>query len=176
MTQQNIERKSFWRTEIADILLLIVFVAIVELLAPLLASNIAPGLQLPLGIALAVIPAVLWISIFSAQDRSEPEPRHFVIGVAVLSGLLAAAVGQPLLNGFFRIQGWLHRDMLTNLLGSVLIVGMIQEALKYLAVRFSVYFSHEYRPTHRRRAVWHSRWRGLRHRAEPQFSLCERRV
>ncbi len=120
------------------------FVGIVQLLAPALSSGLPAWAQLPLGIALAVVPAILWLSIFHAQDRAEPEPRHFVIGVAVLSGLLAAAIGQPLLNGFFRIESWIHHDALTELLGSVLVVGVLQELLKFAAVRFSIWHSKEF--------------------------------
>lgn len=144
MTQNNTHQKSFWRTEIADILLMLGFVAVVQLLAPALSSGLPAWAQLPLGIVLAVIPAIIWLSIFHAQDRAEPEPRHFVIGVAVLSGLLAAAIGQPLLNGFFRIESWIHHDSATELLGSVLVVGVVQELLKFAAVRFSIWHSNEF--------------------------------
>ncbi len=144
MTQNNTHQKSFWRTEIADIMLMLGFVGIVQLLSPVLSSGLPDWAQLPLGIALAVIPAILWLSIFHAQDRAEPEPRHFVVGVAVLSGLLAAAIGQPLLNGFFRIESWIHHDSLTELLGSILVVGVLQELLKFAAVRFSIWHSNEF--------------------------------
>lgn len=144
MSKLTAERKSFWRTEIADIVLMLVFVGVVQLLAPTLSSSMPESVQLPLGIALAVIPAALWLSVFYAQDRAEPEPRHFVIGVAILAGLLAAAIGQPLLNGFFRVSSWIHRDTVTELLGSILVIGIVQEVLKFAAVRFSVFYSSEF--------------------------------
>lgn len=144
MTTLNTFRRSYWRTEAAAIVILLVFVAAVQLAAPLLAADLPEAMQLPIGIALAVVPAVLWMAVFYAQDRAEPEPRHFVAGVAMLAALLAAAVGQPLLNGFFRIDSWLHHDPLTELLGGVLVVGMTQEVLKFAAVRFSIYYASEF--------------------------------
>lgn len=144
MTQHTAPRKSFWRTEIADIALLIIFVGIFQVFAPSLAGALPAEVQLPVGIALAIVPALLWLSIFYAQDRSNPEPRHFVAGVAILSGLLAAAVGQPLINGFFRIANWIHHSPLIDILGSILVIGVIQELCKFVAVRYSVYYSNEF--------------------------------
>lgn len=144
MTTLNPSRRSYWRAEAVAIVVLLVFVTVMQFIAPLLATDLPTALQLPVGIALAVIPAVLWMAVFYAQDRAEPEPRQFVVGVAVLAALLAAAVGQPLLDGFFRIDSWLHHDPLTELLGGVLVVGMTQEVLKFAAVRFSIYYASEF--------------------------------
>ncbi len=144
LTQDSLDRKSFWRTEIADIALLILFVAIAQAVAPLVSGALSQGAQLIVGLALAIVPAALWLSIFYAQDRSQPEPRHFVIGVAILAGLLAAALGQPLIEGFFRSASWIHHNPLIEVLGSVLVIGVIQELCKFAAVRFSVYYSAEF--------------------------------
>lgn len=144
LTTLTTSRRSYWRTEVAAILALLVFVAAMQIAAPLFATGLSEEVQLPIGVALAVIPAVLWMIVFYAQDRSEPEPRQFVIGVAILAALLAAAVGQPLLTGFFRIDSWIHHDPLTEFLGSVLVIGLIQELLKFAAVRFSMYYSDEF--------------------------------
>jgi RsiW-degrading membrane proteinase PrsW (M82 family) len=57
----------------------------------------------------------------------------------VLGGLLAAAVGIPLLRNVFRVQDWLGASLLANLAGSILVIGVVQEFLKYAAVRYSVY-------------------------------------
>ncbi|MCS6774094.1 MAG: PrsW family glutamic-type intramembrane protease [Thermoflexales bacterium] len=138
------DRKGLWRAGIVELLGLLAFVGIVELIASQLRPALAPELTLTLGIVLAIVPAALWLGFFHAQDRLEPEPRHFVFGVAVLGGLLALAVGQPLIEDFFRAPDWIGRDPLTQILGSILVVGFTQEFLKYAAVRYSVYFSGEF--------------------------------
>jgi protease PrsW len=142
--RNTLDRPSLWRTELAQIIGLLVFVGIVELVISV-ANPRLDGISLVLvSVLLALVPAVLWLSIFYAQDRGEPEPKHYVLGVAFLGALLAAAVGQPLLNEFFRVSTWIGRDTLTEILGSILVVGFTQEFLKYAAVRYSIFYSGEF--------------------------------
>jgi RsiW-degrading membrane proteinase PrsW (M82 family) len=140
----NRDRQSLWRTEIAQIVGLLLYVGIVELIVLVTDPSLSGWPLVLVSVLLAVIPAVLWMSLFYAQDRVEPEPRHYVLGVALLGALLAAAVGQPLLDGFFGVSDWIGRDTLTEILGSILVIGFTQEFLKYAAVRFSVFYSNEF--------------------------------
>jgi RsiW-degrading membrane proteinase PrsW (M82 family) len=96
------------------------------------------------GVVLALVPALLWLAFFYAQDRLEPEPKGYVIGVFALGVLLAGAVGIPVVRDLFRVQDWLSANPLVTLLGSILIIGFVQEFLKYAAVRYSVYNSAEF--------------------------------
>lgn len=137
-------RKSWWRTEFGYIIGLLVFVGVVELLVAALNPALSGGGLVLVSVLLAIIPAAIWLSLFYMQDRSEPEPRQFVIAVAILGGLLAAAVGQPLLDNVFRVRDWIGRDAFTEILGSILIVGFIQSFLVYAAVRFSIFYSKEF--------------------------------
>ena len=43
------------------------------------------------------------------------------------------------MRGLFHVQDWLDHSLVINLLGSILLVGFIQELLKYAAVRYSVF-------------------------------------
>ena len=52
------------------------------------------------------------------QDRVEPDPKGYVLGVFALGALLAAGVGQPLIDQVFRVSQWLYADTVTTLLGS----------------------------------------------------------
>jgi protease PrsW len=137
-------RKSLWSTSLIAIAGLLVYVVIAELITAVLKPSISPDWLVPLGVVLALIPAVLWLAFFYAQDRLEPEPRTYVIAVAILGALLAAAVGQPLINDFFRVPAWIGHDNVTEILGSILIVGFVQAFLIYAAVRFSIYYSSEF--------------------------------
>ncbi len=138
------ERKSLWRAGMIALAGLVAYVLIVAAVAAFVRPTLGDAWLMPAGLILALIPAVLWMTFFYTQDSSEPEPRTFVIAVAVLGVLLAAAVGQPLINGFFRTSSWIGHDTQTEILGSILVVGFTQEFLAYAAVRFSIYYSSEF--------------------------------
>ena len=67
-----------------------------------------------------------------------------VLEVFILGGLLAGAIGIPLLNNVFQISNWLFSGFWINLLGAILVIGFSKEFLKYAAVRFSIYGSDEF--------------------------------
>jgi protease PrsW len=96
------------------------------------------------GVVMALVPAGIWLLAFYQQDRLEPEPKTLVLGVFILGALVAAAVGQPLIRDVFRVQEWSGTSIVTGLLSSILIVGFIQEFLKYAVVRYTVYNSAEF--------------------------------
>lgn len=137
-------RAHVWRDEFVLILSLVVFVGVVYALNKLLAPVLAGSVLIWAGVFLALVPAFIWMAFFYLQDRAEPEPKGFVFGVFVLGGLLAAAVGIPLVDDLFRVSHWLYTDSLTTLIGSILVIGFTQEFLKYAAVRFTIYHSDEF--------------------------------
>lgn len=138
------ERKHVWRDEILLIVSLIVFVGIVYTLDGALQPAFTSSTLLLTGVFLAIVPAAIWLVFFYLQDRAEPEPKGFVLGVFALGALLAAGVGIPLVNNVFRTSHWIYTDTLTTILGGILVVGFTQEFLKYAAVRYSIYNSGEF--------------------------------
>lgn len=137
-------RLSVWRTEISYLIALLVYVGIIELIVATAKPNLS-GFTLGLvSLLLAIIPAAIWLAVFYSQDRREPEPKQYVIGVAVLAGLLASTIGQPLVNGFFKVDQWINQQVLTEIVGSILITGFVTAFLIYAAVRFSVFYSSEF--------------------------------
>jgi len=138
------ERVHVWRDEFLLILSLIVFTVLVYALDAVIRPVFTASTLMMTGALLAIIPSITWLVLFYMQDRLEPEPKHFVLGVFGLGALLAAAVGVPLVENFFRVSHWLYTDALTTILGGILVVGFTQEFLKYAAVRYSVYHSDEF--------------------------------
>jgi RsiW-degrading membrane proteinase PrsW (M82 family) len=133
------ERPGIWRSGALHVAATVAFAVVVALIARATQPALeGPGLVIA-GIALALVPAALWLAFFYAQDRLEPEPKGYVLGVFALGALLAGGVAIPVLRDLFRVQEWLGSSLLVNLLGSILIVGFVQEFLKYAAVRYSVY-------------------------------------
>jgi RsiW-degrading membrane proteinase PrsW (M82 family) len=138
------QRSHVWTATAVLILGLLVFVVGVSLLAPVLRPALTGGALLLAGAVLALVPALLWLAVFYVQDRLEPEPTAYLFGVFVLGALLARAVGQPLIDDFFRVGEWATGNLPLRLAAGILIVGAIQEFLKYAAVRYSVFRSAEF--------------------------------
>jgi RsiW-degrading membrane proteinase PrsW (M82 family) len=138
------ERAGSWRAILALVVVLVVFVGVVYALDAVIRPVLTGTMLVLTGVVMALVPAAIWLAFFYQQDRLEPEPVGYVLGVFILGALLAAAVGVPLLEKVFRVGSWLYTDTLTTILGSILVVGFTQEFLKYAAVRFSIYNSGEF--------------------------------
>ena len=136
--------RGLWTAGAGQIIVLLLFVGLVALIAPSLPATLSGSGLILAGIILALVPAFVWLAFFYQQDRLEPEPKGYIARVGLLGALLAAGVGIPLVRDFFRVGDWLYADDLTHLLGSILVIGFIQEFLKYAAVRYSVYGSAEF--------------------------------
>jgi len=122
---------------------LLLFVAIFNLLSGIGHRLHDAGLVL-LGMVLALVPAVLWLLFFYRMDRAEPEPKRLVIGVYLTGGLLAAALHGPLFGYLFAVDSWLSYAWWSELLGGILVVGMVAMAIVYVAVRVVVFDNPEF--------------------------------
>jgi len=138
------ERPQTWRNSILLVVGLVVFVGIVYVLDLVLHPALTGTSLILAGVLLALVPAFLWLLFFYLQDRLEPEPKGYILGVFLLGAILASAVGIPLVDKLFNVSKWIYADTATTILGSILVVGFVQEFLKYAAVRFSVYSSAEF--------------------------------
>lgn len=139
------DRRGVWGATLALIGGLALFVLAISSLAPLLRGGSLNGAPLlAVSLILALVPAILWLVVFYLQDRVEPEPKAFLLGVFVLGALLASAVGQPLINNVFQVNRWAGDNLALRLVAGIFIVGIIQEFLKYAAVRYSIFQSQEF--------------------------------
>jgi RsiW-degrading membrane proteinase PrsW (M82 family) len=137
-------RSHVWRDELLLIAGLIVFVGIVYAFDSAFHTLLTGSNLLVAGVIIALVPAFIWLAFFYLQDRLEPEPKQFVLGMFVLGAVLAAAIGIPLVENVFRVSHWLYTDTMTTLIGGILVVGFTQEFIKYAAVRYTMYQSEEF--------------------------------
>jgi len=137
-------RSHVWRDELLLIAGLIVFVGIVYALDGAFHTYLTGSNLLVAGVIVALVPAFIWLAFFYLQDRLEPEPKQFVLGMFLLGAILASAIGIPLVENVFRVSHWLYTDTMTTLIGGILVVGFTQEFIKYAAVRYTMYYSDEF--------------------------------
>jgi RsiW-degrading membrane proteinase PrsW (M82 family) len=138
------DRQHFWQAGWVLVAALIVFIVVVAGLDSFVRPTLEGGALVVVGTLLALVPAIIWLIFFYVQDRLEPEPKRYVIGIFVLGGLLASAIGIPLVNNLFRVSDWLYEGPVVQLLGGILVVGFSQEFLKYAAVRYTIFGSREF--------------------------------
>ncbi|MCX7025076.1 MAG: PrsW family glutamic-type intramembrane protease [Spirochaetes bacterium] len=147
MKKAAYERKGVWVSTLLGIAGSIVLVLLVSLLEPVLAPLLRAGGggRLVESLVLALLPAFIWLVVFYRLDSVEPEPKGFVIGMFILGAILAQGVAVPVLDKLFDVNSWIGRTGLAGrILVSILTFGVVQEYLKYAAVRFTVYGSQEF--------------------------------
>lgn len=132
------------QADFASVVALVVFVILVFLFEWLFQPSFTPFTLILTGVIMSLVPAVIWLGFFYRRDRLEPEPKHMIGQVFVLGGLVASAIGIPVINGLFDVQSWLYATPVTKFFGSILVVGFVHEFLKYAAVRFSIFGSAEF--------------------------------
>ncbi len=136
-------RRGLWLAMLIMVIGLALFVTAVFFAAPAVRDSLqGPALVLA-GLLLALVPAAVWLGVFYLQDRVEPEPKRYVLGVFALGLLLAAAVGQPLIRAF-DVNEWATSSLFLRLVAGICVIGITQEFLKYAAVRYTVFNSAEF--------------------------------
>ncbi len=137
-------RPGLWAATAGLIVGLVLFVLAVQALAPAIRGGLQGTALLIASLVLALVPAAVWLAVFYLQDRAEPEPKVYVLAVFFLGALLASAVGQPVINGVFNVNRWAGDSLALKLVAGIFIVGIVQEFLKYEAVRYSIFNSQEF--------------------------------
>jgi len=134
-------------TEILLVVGLVLFVAAAHGAESLFGVDGPVSLNRPLAVVMAAIPGLLWLVYFYLQDRHEPEPKHFVLGVYLAGAFVAAPLAGFLIDLARPADGpgaSVSMFGADNLVWAFLIVAMAQELSKYLVVRYSIYLSPEF--------------------------------
>ncbi len=137
-------RRGGWQADVASLFVLVAFVVVVFALDSTLQTPLEGAALTAAGLVLAIVPALVWLAFFYRRDRLEPEPKAMVAGIAVLGFLVATGIAIPLVDEAFDVDSWLLASPLVQLAGGILVVGIVQEGLKYLTVRWAVYGSREF--------------------------------
>jgi RsiW-degrading membrane proteinase PrsW (M82 family) len=133
------ERMSTWWATFVEVGAILAYTGAIYAIAPALHGSLRAPWQIPIQVLLAVIPSVLWLIFFYRRDQREREPKRYVAGVFILAAALAQLVALPFVANAFAVHSWIYQTPWTLLAGSILIVGITQEFLKFIAVRYTVY-------------------------------------
>jgi RsiW-degrading membrane proteinase PrsW (M82 family) len=129
-----------WRSLSVEVLILLITALVLYVLVNFVSFEIPAVLHRVINVILACFPLGLWLVFSRLQEQFAPEPRVRLVSVVVLSALVANAVGLPLINDFLQVDRWLPpANALTRILGYTFTVGVIQEILKYLVIRYTVW-------------------------------------
>jgi RsiW-degrading membrane proteinase PrsW (M82 family) len=88
---------------------------------------------------MALVPAALWLGFFLGLDRREPEPKRLVVRTLLAGAVVYAALAAPLLQGLFAVDEWLYATTWSRLLGGILVVGVVEMLIVYVAVRYTIF-------------------------------------
>lgn len=138
------DRPSFWRSILLELLALLIFVGIFNLLLPNLGDNLNDAALIVLGVLFSVVPAAIWLTVFYRADRAEPEPKRLVITVYLAGLLVAVALNQLVLNIIFDVESWMLNFWWSQLFGEILLVGFLSMGTVYLVVRYLVFAQPEF--------------------------------
>ena len=109
----------------------------VALANELLPLEFEPSARRTLSLALVAAPVLLWLLLSALPESRAPRPRRRLIGVAVVSGLCAAAIGLPLVEDFFVIDRWLPLgSVIDRIIGYTLTVGIVDTGIKFVVLRY----------------------------------------
>jgi protease PrsW len=97
-----------------------------------------------IAVVLAAAPALVWLTYFYLQDRLEPEPHHYVLGVYLLGGFVAAPLASFALSTAPPTALELHWYSAPSIIRALLLIAVAQELAKYIVVRFTIYLNPEF--------------------------------
>lgn len=132
-----------WRSVALEGGTLIIIAVSLFLGSSLVTNNIPPAVQPILRVILALTPLILWLIFSWWGELRAQQPRRRLLGVVIISALAANAVGEPLINQFFQVDDWLPlSSAIDRIVGYTFTVGITQELLKYLVVRYIAWPEH----------------------------------
>jgi RsiW-degrading membrane proteinase PrsW (M82 family) len=131
-------RRSVWTSSMITLGGLVLFILVTAII-PQPAEQ--AGLVV-LGIFLALVPALIWLTFFYQQDRTEPEPKRLVVRVFIFGALAAAVI--PFIASFQTGLVSQTPNLLLRFGLALFTISLTQEVLKVAMVRYVVLGTNEF--------------------------------
>jgi RsiW-degrading membrane proteinase PrsW (M82 family) len=141
--QENEERSPYrpvWRSLLIESGLLLIVVAIAFIMSSVLNVNLPEPTGLYIGVGIALTPCLLWFILTVRAEQRAIEPRQSLLTIFTISALAANALGLPIINQVLQVDKWLPlSDAINRIFGYAVTVGIVQETIKYLVLRYTVW-------------------------------------
>jgi RsiW-degrading membrane proteinase PrsW (M82 family) len=135
-----------WRSLIIETGVVIAVVSILVILIELFRVELPTQLINPINYGLAILPFILWFFFSYRAEQVVQQPRPRIMFTFLVTALIATAIGIPVLDTFYEPERWLSTEStFTRILGYTITIGAMQELLKYLILRFTVWETYETR-------------------------------
>jgi hypothetical protein len=129
-----------WFPIAAQLGILLAIVVAIYLVFRFFAPTLPRLLVQTIDVALALLPLALWAIFTFWREQRVPQPRPRLLMVMIISGLAANAIGIPLVESVFQVDRWLPLSgTISRVLGYTFTVGITQELIKYVVVRYTVW-------------------------------------
>lgn len=129
-----------WLSLVVESIALLLLTLGLYLLTTFVGFELPVAFHRPADFVIAIFPLALWFVFSFLQERGVLEPRQRLLAVVILSALVANAIAVPFIENFLQVDRWLpSANALTRILGYTFTVGIIQEFLKYLVIRYTVW-------------------------------------
>jgi RsiW-degrading membrane proteinase PrsW (M82 family) len=136
--------KGTWPAMAAMIVGLVAVALIMLAIGDNISAELGDSWIVAIGLALAIVPSVLWLMVFRRLDRLEEEPHSFLFTTMILGALIAGTVDEPLRRGLLDLHTWRPDNWFSSILVHTLTQGVVQALTVYVVVRFSVYLTDEF--------------------------------
>lgn len=133
-----------WPAMIVMILGLVGIAALMMAFGDDITDRVNHSTLIALGLAISIVPALLWLGVFSQLDRLEPEPHAYLLTVMILAAVVTAGVAEPIRRSILRLQDWQPENNLYSLAVIILTQGTMLALIVYLVVRYTAYLSDEF--------------------------------
>jgi RsiW-degrading membrane proteinase PrsW (M82 family) len=133
------KRKGLWLSSLIAVLGLIALIVLSFIFEKSYSHPSGNPFMKILAVGIALLPPVLWMSIFYQQDRIEPEPKSYVIKTVLLGALVQKAISGPVIALLNLSTGNINAVLSVQVILGIGIIAMIQETLKLGTMRHSVF-------------------------------------
>jgi RsiW-degrading membrane proteinase PrsW (M82 family) len=132
--------RRIWRSLAIESAVVLTVASVTYLIFQVFGLQLPHAWRTPVNLGLALIPVGVWLALSWWAERFVQRPRQRLLSVMIISALAANAVGIPLINDLFQVDRWLPlSNAIMRIIGYTFTVGIVQEMLKYLVLRYTVW-------------------------------------